>query len=90
MSEVKDFLEVVNFYRCFISKCANLNYLLIVLTKGKRGVKRNFCIREKQELSFYKPKSYLTTAPVLYLLKYDQEFQIETNASNMSLKVVFI
>ena len=44
----------------------------------------------KTELSFQKLKSHLTTAPVLHFPKWDQEFWIEIDASNVGLRVILI
>ena len=83
--QVKSFLGITNYYRKFIKDYAKIaKPLSNVLRKGK---KIN-CKDEKYVESFNKLKEIIVNAPILAYPDFNQQFHINTDASNVAIGAV--
>ena len=79
--EIKSFLGVSGFYRCFI---AGYSQIAIPLTNLLRK-DTPYIWSDEQENAFNVLKTVLTTAPVLAFPDFDKEFILVTDASNYGI-----
>ena len=81
VKQVRAFLSLSNFYRCFIKDYAIISRPMVDLTC--KDVIFNFSDTEKA--SFETLKAAFTTAPVLQYPDQDREFRLETDASEFAI-----
>ena len=81
VKQVRAFLRLGNFYRCFIKDYAIISHPMVDLTC--KDVIFNF--GDKEKASFEALKAAFTTAPMLQYPNQDCEFRLETNASEFAI-----
>ncbi|XP_070672223.1 uncharacterized protein [Malus domestica] len=86
VTEVKSFLGLGGYYRCFVHDFLAIALPLTKLTQ--KGV--NFNWEENCERSFHELKQHLTHAPVLAILDNGDEFEIYSDASLSGLGCVLM
>ena len=79
----RSLLGMINFYRRYIPDCAKIIAPITELTKGRapNDVKWG----SKQDKAFSEIKRVLSNEPILKLPDLNQEFILQTDASNFSL-----
>ena len=80
VKEVESFLEFVNFYRRFIK---NFSYMAKPLNKLKEKKEWNWT--DKHQKAFKELKEKITSQLVLFLLRKEGKFRLETNASKHAI-----
>ncbi|MCO5591460.1 hypothetical protein L7F22_045443 [Adiantum nelumboides] len=80
-SELRGFLGITGWYRTFIKGYATIAALLTNLLKKR--VKINW--KPEHQEKFDDLKQYVTTAPCLKLLDFDQPFEVVTDASGIAI-----
>ena len=86
LKDLRSFLGMTGYYRCFIKSYATIANPLYHLTKN--GVP--FVWSEACEGAFQKLKDSLTGAPVLVFLDFNKPFQVHTDASGFSIGAVLL
>ena len=81
VKQVRAFLGLGNFYRCFIKDYAIISRPMVDLT-CKDTI---FNFGDKEKASFEALKAAFTTAPVLQYPNQDREFRLKTNASEFAV-----
>ena len=84
VEQVRSFLGLAGYYRKFIPQFATLAAPLVNLTK--KGTK--FLWGEDQKRAFVQLKDLLCTAPILAYPQFDQQFFLQTDASDIGLGAV--
>ena len=83
VKEVKSFLEFINFYQRFIKNFSHIARLLNEL-KGKKKWKWT----EEYQRTFEELKEKIMSQLILFLLKRDNKFRVETDASGYAIEGV--
>ena len=78
--DVRKFLELVNYYRCFVKNCAKVALPMNQLTRKDEKWKWG----KEQQAAFEQLKSVFTTRLVLATPELDKEFRVEADASNFA------
>lgn len=86
VKQVRGFLGLAGYYRRFVRNFGMISHPLIDLLK-KNVV---FSWTEDKEAAFWALQEALTSAPVLALPDFTQEFEVETDASDKGVGVVLI
>jgi len=81
--ECRSLLGLINLYRRYIPNCAEIIASITELTKNRAP--NNVEWEDRQEEAFYKIKRLLSNEPILKLPDLNQEFILQTDASNQSL-----
>ena len=87
LKELRSFLGLASYYRRFISNFATIAAPLTKLTT-KAASKTPFLWSDECQNSFVELKRQLSSAPLLVYPKFDREFTLYTNASDVGLGVV--
>lgn len=95
LKELKGFLGMTGYYRCFVKDYAKVAKPLTDLTRGenaqvKASQSRKVPVKldEKALIAFQRLKEMLTTADVLQFPDFDKPFNLTTDASNYALGAV--
>jgi hypothetical protein len=86
LTELHNFLGLVNFYRRFMLGFSHVSWPLSQITKG--GAKEKFSWSKSQQKAFGELKHCLYSTPVLTLLDLKKPFEIETDASDYAIGAV--
>jgi len=78
--ECRSLLGMINFYRRYITNCAEIIAPITELTKNRAP--NNVEWGDRQEKAFSKIKRLLSNKPMLKLHDLNQEFLLQTDASN--------
>ena len=81
--QVRSLLRSINFYRRYIPDCATLISLLTDLTRSSAPNRVEW--GDKQEAAFTKVKGVLSKEPILKLPDLDNEFILQTDASDVGI-----
>jgi len=81
--ECHSLLGMMNFYHQYIPNCTEIIASLTVVTKNRAP--NNVVWGDRQEKAFSEIKCLLSNEPILKLPDLNQEFILQTNASNQSL-----
>jgi len=81
--ERRSLLGMINFYLRYIPNCAEIIALITEVTKNRAP--NNVEWGDRQEKAFSEIKRLLSNEPILKLPDLNQEFILQTNASNQSL-----
>ena len=80
LTELRSFLELVNFYRRFMLGFSHIAWALIQVTKGSGRTK--FVWGKEKQRAFDDLKHHLCSTPILSFLDLQQPFDIEIDASD--------
>ena len=80
MRDVRKFLGLANYYRCFVKDFAKVVLPMNQLTRKNKKWKW----RDEQQKAFEQLKAVFTTRPVLAAPKIDKEFRVEADTSNFA------
>ncbi|GJX99564.1 ty3-gypsy retrotransposon protein [Tanacetum coccineum] len=83
LKQLRGFLGLTGYYRRFIKDYASISQPLVALTK-----KDAFKWNSSAELAYNKLKESMVKAPVLALPNFEQEFVVETDASDKGIGAV--
>jgi len=78
--DVRKFLELANYYRCFMKKFAKVALPINQLTRKDEKWKWE----AEQQAVFEQLKEVFTSRPMLAILDLDKEFRVEADASNFA------
>jgi hypothetical protein len=86
LTELRCFLGLANFYRWFVLGFSHIAWALNQVTKG--GGRAKFAWGKAQQQAFDDLKHRLCSTPVLALPDLQQQFDIETDASDYAVGIV--
>ena len=78
VKDVRKFLGLANYYRCFVKDFAKVALPMNKLTRKDE----KWRWRKEQQVAFEQLKGIFTTRPILTTLDLDKEFRVEVDASN--------
>jgi len=81
---VRKFLGLANYYRCFVKNFAKVALPMNQLTRKDEKWKWG----EDQQATFEQLKAVFTTRPILATSKLDKEFRVEADTSNFATRGV--
>jgi hypothetical protein len=87
-TQIRSFLALVGFYRQFIANFASISAVLTDLTR--KGAPNNVVWEESHERAFNVLKRAISSQPILKLPKVQEQFIIQTDASNRGLGAVLL
>lgn len=87
LKETQSFLSLASYYQCFIPNFPTIDTPLTKLTKAKLSAP--FYWADECENLFRELKCQLSLTPLLAYPKFEQEFTLYTDASDVRLGIVF-
>jgi len=82
--DVRKFLGLANYYRCFVKDFAKVALPMNQLTRKDKKWKWG----QEQQAAFEQLKTIFTTRPILATPELDKEFRVEVDASNFTTRGV--